>query len=85
MTEIRKATERLKTGKATDPDDNLPKCVIMVVEVAPEKFWNMNLVLKQTFLTKWKTSKVNEASKPICLLDALHKLYEYIIAEKPEE
>lgn len=97
MDELRLAGEKLKTGKAAGLDDILPDTVKLAIEIAPGLILNImnQLLTRQSFPARWKRARVilipkgkNEniesasSYRPICILDAMGKLYESLIRER---
>lgn len=97
MEELILAGKKMKTKKAAGLDDILPDTVKKAVEVAPAVILNiMNRLLEsQSFPAQWKRARVVlipkgkledsgsiSSYRPICILNAMGKLYEMLIRER---
>lgn len=100
MDELEKAGSRLKTGRAPGMDGVKAESLKAMIEVAPEtllgiynSFW-----VNQSFPERWRRARLAlipkpgkknlfEASayRPICLIDAAAKVYEYMVKERLEQ
>lgn len=95
--ELQLAYEKLKTGKAAGPDKILPDTIRKAVEVAPTVILKLlnQLLMSQRFPPQWKRARVvlipkgkgenvesTSSYRPICVLDAMGKLYEILIRER---
>jgi hypothetical protein len=88
--ELQTAAQKLRSGKAPGPDGIPPEAVKAAVKAVPEVVLNvMNATLKEGVFPKiWKRAKlvlipkgIDEGPdrRPICLLDAMHKLLEHMV------
>lgn len=99
LQDIKGAGEKIKIGRAPGPDMIPPEVVKQATKVIPEfllKVYN-RLLEKGEFPSRWKIARLvliwkgkkawldPEAYRPICLLDALGKLYEQLIRMRIEE
>lgn len=97
--EIKKAEDNIKSGKAPGPDGIPPEVIKILIQVEKEYILKVmnGLLEKQEFPTMWKVSKLvlipkpgksnlnPEAFRPLCLIDAIGKLYEYLIKNRIED
>ena len=96
--EIRVACRKIRTGKAPGPDGIPPEVIRKVVEIVPQyvlEFANQ-LLRTQKFPADWKAAKLvlihkagksfeaSNAYRPLCLIDAIAKLYEHLIKNRLE-
>lgn len=97
-TEITLAAKRMKNGKAPGPDAVPVEVVRALVEVEPRYLLGVmkRLLARQEFPKEWKTAKVvflqksgkqidhSTSLRPICVLNAVVKLYEHLIRGRLE-
>ncbi|KAH0818472.1 hypothetical protein GEV33_004319 [Tenebrio molitor] len=91
--ELKAAAERLRTGKAPGPDGVPPEVVKLAVTTAPEEILQvMNGLFRDGYFPEpWKVGRLvlipkketdgegRPKVRPICLLDAMGKIYEHLI------
>jgi hypothetical protein len=91
--ELKAAAERLRTGKARGPDGVPPEVVKLAVTAAPEEILQvMNGLFRDGYFPEpWKVGRLvlipkketdgegRPKVRPICLLDAMGKIYEHLI------
>ena len=96
--EIRVAAEKIKTGKAPGPDRIPPDVVKEMIRTVPQLVTEAlnGMLNEQKFPTQWKLAKlilIHKAGKPfdspsgyrpLCLVDAMAKLYEHLIKTRLE-
>lgn len=89
--EIQLAAVRLKSGKATGPDNLPPEVVKAFVKKFPDKCLNMinNYLSKGIFPKIWKSARLvllekgkTATFRPLCLLNVLGKLYEHLLLQR---
>ena len=96
--ELMLAGERMKSGKAPGPDNITSEVVKEVIKISPKFILAIlnEVVKRQEFPERWKVARVclipkggktpdNAAGfRPICLLDTMGKLLEFMIRERLE-
>lgn len=97
--ELEHANYRLKSGKALGPEGIPLEAVKQLVKFVPSSVLKVliNLLWEQTFLREWKVAKLviipkqrksletASSDRPLCLINAISKLYEDIVKTRPEQ